>query len=163
MEHKRFQLKLKTGIIIALFVPFWLIIGRGLLGAGGWMTLGFIVTAPFVAGILLLLVMLSDRLKGDLGNDEYIRPLDSAVLLLLYGLFFLIGFFVVDGGDTSESFNSVANKISGGSITLAVSESMFQALSNVAVILISISFIVIIGRRVRRRFSNNSSNPRTSI
>lgn len=101
----------KTQIIMLLFIPLWVAIGRGLFDAGGWYVLVtlFVLGPILFVGLLLTLVL--TRFRKDIKSNQSLPILDTALLSTVYIGSLLFGFFIEDGGDTKESVGSAASKL----------------------------------------------------
>lgn len=135
--------------ILAFVLPLWLTIGRSFFGSGGWMTLIYIFTvAPFLFVFLFILSVLLIK-RYDVRLTKLVSPADVVLLLGVYVSTFLHGFFLVDGGDTQESVNSVASKYFG------FSHDISQVLSNtffaLAAILLLACVILFTAELIRNR------------
>lgn len=93
-----------------LFLPFWLTIGRMLLGVGGWGIFFYIRVAVPALLVILPIIAYMAIVSTPKGG---IRGYNAVVLWVTYALIFLQGFFAVDGGDTEESVGSVASHLFG--------------------------------------------------
>jgi hypothetical protein len=92
-------------LALALFTPFWLTIGRAMLGSIGWVTIMLFFLFPLLLtpliGSLLFYFRADVRASGHLPRKEAI------ILLVMHLAWFLAGFFLVDVGDTEGSGGSV--------------------------------------------------------
>lgn len=134
---------------MVFIMPLWLIIGRAMFGSFGWGTIIYFFTvAPILLISLLILGFLVKTRKAADGKS-YLGLVDSSLLTMLYATVFLHGFFLVDGGDTEESLNSVATKILGKSFQ-STSEALGEIFYYLAALLLAITFIVFIFERVKQ-------------
>ncbi len=98
-------------LLMSLFVPLWLTVGRGLLGSFGWMTFMMIM---FVIPLLLppaLTLLFTTR--ADVKKSGHLTRSEATSLWLFNAVYILFGFFLVDGGDTEDSMGSVFSKLLG--------------------------------------------------
>lgn len=105
----RYGLRLLAAM--SFLLPIWLTVGKGMIfGVGGWVSLIYMFTlAPAIFAVLWLFFLLL-YLRKDVKATRSIGTVDSILLLSLYVSIFLHGFYLLDGGDTKESVNSVASK-----------------------------------------------------
>jgi len=105
---KTFQrISLVLLMVMTFFLPFWLTFGRNAFGSHGWLTVPYLF---FIAPILFITLLVFNALlwaRRDVRRITELSKVDSWLLLVLYTFVFLHGFFIVDGGDTPESLDSV--------------------------------------------------------
>lgn len=148
MTTSRFNILLLA--VMSFFLPFWLTIGKSMLfGIGGWVGLAYIFTvAPAIFVILWLLFILL-ALRKDVRETNSIGIVDTLLLYALYITIFAHGIFLVDGGDTQESVNSIATKYFG--ITHQTSSILSVVLMVVFFALILICFSLFIYEMATKR------------
>lgn len=135
---------------MALFLPFWLTIGRGLLGSAGWYTLIYLFSvAPALIICLVALRLLLGPAKEGAGTGAH-GLVQSLLLSTFYVATILHGFFLVDFGDAPNSESSLALNVFGKSfeetaLTLAWLCFLIGLLALVA------AFAVAIYQRLRRK------------
>jgi len=123
-------------VAMSIFLPFWLTIGKSMLfGIGGWVGLAYIFTvAPAIFVIFWLFLMLL-TLRKDTILTNSIGIVDARLLLALYTSIFAHGIFLVDGGDTAGSLNSIATKYFGITLELSsVLSGVFLVASSVLIL-----------------------------
>jgi hypothetical protein len=87
----------------------WVTVGRGLIGVGGWL---FLVTFfVFLPVLLLYTTIISLVLRHKRKYGYVMSGSTRYVFLTLLSCMVLFGFTIVDGGDTTESVNSVLTVI----------------------------------------------------
>lgn len=98
---------------MAIILPLWITLGRGFFGSGGWTTLALLISvAPIMlCGLLFLAFFIRSRPR--VRTDNAVSKIDAVLLTVLYLSIFLYGIFLVDGGDTPESINSLASLVLG--------------------------------------------------
>ena len=134
---------------MVFILPLWLVLGRALFGSYGWGTIIYFFTvAPILLVSLLILGFLVKVNKTPDGRG-YLSIYDSSLLTALYTAVFLHGFFIVDGGDTEESLNSVATKILGKSFQ-GTSEALGAFFFYIAALILTITFIVFLYERAKK-------------
>jgi hypothetical protein len=118
-----------------LFLPFWLTFGRGIFGSGGWGTLisAFIISPALFVALITLNILV--KVRRPIGAKPTLGQIDSLLFTALYISVFAVGFFFVDGGDTTDSVKSVATNLFGRSF-----QQTSQNLSN-AFFIMSLLFI----------------------
>lgn len=132
-----------------LAAAMWVGFGRALFGAGGWLTLiTFLMWMPaiFVFG-LVVGVITSIRYKK---TGYVFSKLVSRLYIALFAALFILGFTLVDGGDTEESVGSLLTKLLGvnyatvpdGGVIGSISEQVAQFSLSVIPVLGIILFIL---------------------
>ena len=127
---------------MVFFLPFWLTFGRGLLGSGGWMTIMYIFTYAPMLLVGLLAVWFLLRFRADVRETKSIGSLDSIVLLALYVSIFLHGIFLLDGGDTPDSVNSVAMHVFG--MDKSTSDALDTMFASLCILLFVVTLVLCI-------------------
>ena len=95
----------KNLILVSILLPLWLVLGRGLLGSFGWMSFLMVMGFPVLL-IPLALVLLFVR-RPEVRESGQVQPGEGMLLWLTHLCWFVLGFFLVDGGDTEEHIGSV--------------------------------------------------------
>ncbi|HVQ44263.1 MAG TPA: hypothetical protein VMT30_04840 [Candidatus Saccharimonadia bacterium] len=131
-------------IPMAVVLPAWVTLSHS-----GWLSIIYIFTfgpAVFVA-LLVIGFIISGR--PDVKKSGLVSRPDVWLLGALYLSLLLFGFFVVDGGDTSESLNSVSMTVFGRGFEPATE--LLQAWLGISSILLAIiTFIFAIFERFKR-------------
>lgn len=136
---------------MALILPFWLILGRGLVGgSSGWVAVVyfFYVAPPLILSLLAMRLLVKTRV--DALGQKHFGKVDSMLLSTVYLSVFLHGFFLVDGGDTEESVASVVTQLG---VSNEVSEFYGEVFFLTSLLLIIVTLAVLIYERTRRPFS----------
>lgn len=127
---------------MAFILPLWLVFGA----SGGWLTLLFMfILAPALFAILLVLHFLVSG-RTDVVTNKRLNPVDAVTLTVLYVSIFMYGFFVVNGGDTTDSINSDAMKLFGRSFQ-NTSEQLSNVFLTFSIVLIVLTFILFLYER----------------
>ena len=136
--------------IMSIALPLWLTVGKlALFNAGGWMTLIYLLqVVPIIFVVFWVLFILLAKRK-DVRETKSIGSFDSVILILLYVSIFIHGIFLVDGGDTDESINSVAMNIFG--MNQSVSSELSQFFSIFAIVMAVIALVVFIYKLISKR------------
>jgi hypothetical protein len=146
--------KISYGLIIlrimSVLLPIWLTIGKSMIfGVGGWMSLVYMFTIAPAIFVIFWIFYTFIALRKDVIELRSIGLIDSVILAGLYVSIFLHGFFLVDGGDTKESVNSVASKHFG--LTHEMSSEYSGLLMAIAFALFVAGFIVFIYELIKKR------------
>jgi hypothetical protein len=149
------MLKLRHYIKISIFpmsvlLPLWLTFGRGLLGSGGWGMLIYLFIYAPVLLLLLLLIGMFINSRPEVKTTGMVSDMEAVLLLALYLSVFLHGFFVVDGGDTQDSINSVAMSVFGKSFQGQSEYYSGIFLSSAMVLLITVFVLALFNKATRR-------------
>jgi len=88
-------------------LPFWLTFGRTLLGSHGWQTLLYLFLVAPALFIAMLTINILVWVRKDVRQKAEVSPVDAYLLLGLYVSVLLHGYFLIDGGDSEASLNSV--------------------------------------------------------
>lgn len=138
-------------MIMTFLLPFWLTLGRSMLGSSGYLT---ILHMFFIAPVLFILMLIFNVLiwaRRDVRQKVEFSKLDSFLLLLLYISIFLHGFTIVDGSDTPESLSSVLTSLFGSHL-LNISSSLSHITYMISFLLLAICLVTFIGEFSARRF-----------
>jgi hypothetical protein len=100
-------------IPMILLVPAWLIVGRGLLGSVGWISLILLITVVPVLLVVTTVQTVLVMVRKDVRSSHMVSALDAKLAVVYYVTMFLFGLFLVDGGDTEDSVASVASRLLG--------------------------------------------------
>lgn len=148
--NKLRQSALRLLFIMAFVLPLWLTLGRSLpFDVGGWMMLIYIFTlAPAIFVIFLVFHLLLSK-RADVKKTKRIDSSDALLLIGLYVSLFLHGLFVVDGGDTAESVNSIASKYLG--VSRNVSTGISDTLLLASIVLVAVCLFVFVWKLTRGR------------
>lgn len=133
---------------MAVLLPLWLTFGRALLGSGGWGTLIYLIYIAPVLLVALSVITILIRQSPRFKLEWLVTDWQAILLSLLYGSIFLHGFFLVDGGDSADSINSVATKLLGSGFQDA-SAMLSIWLYFAAVILLAVMFVAALAARFR--------------
>jgi hypothetical protein len=127
--------------IMSVLLPVWLTIGKSLFfGVGGWLALIYMLTVAPAIFIIFWIFFVLLALRKDVRATRAVGTVDTILLSAIYISVFFHGFFLIDGGDTKESLNSVASKHYNMAHELSQEYSMiFLAIST---LLILVSFVV---------------------
>jgi hypothetical protein len=132
---------------MAVALPLWISVGRGIAGYGGWLELYY--TFAWAPLLLIALVGVSRAMRrpGVLESGA-VGDLDAGLLLLLYLAVFLHGAFVVDFGDTPESLGSVATRYLGRGFTDR-STALAHVTLVASLLLLALALVVAVVERLR--------------
>jgi len=148
-EPGRWQVIAYKSLIPALIlIPIWVAGGRGFFSVGGWgvlITIIYAVVLVFPYQLILLILSLVNKQK-------YLTKLASGLLYTYYGLLVLTQISLVDGGDTTESINSVLTKTG---ISEPLSEIIFSISFDALIGVMMILIIVMIVDTVQSRRAHN--------
>lgn len=137
--------------IAAILIPFVVTFIRLPFGLAGWGTMIYAVFyLPVLLIALLILAALVTRRKDPSTGKTVLGQTDSILLSSLYGSLVLHSIFLVDGGDTQESTNSIASALLG-SWFQDVSSIISGFFSIIAALLIIGCFIVFISERSKKQ------------
>lgn len=136
-------------ILMMFTLPLWVTFGKGLIfGVGGWLALISIFTIAPALFVVFLIFALLLMTRKDVIESRRLGVFDSVLLLILYLSIFLFSIFVVDGGDTPESVDSVMSKYNFVSQSLSGQLSEIFMLSSV--LLIIVGFVIFIFEAMKR-------------
>jgi hypothetical protein len=128
-----------VSIPMALLLPLWVVAGRALFGAGGWM----VVILGLTLGPVLVLLLLWSAILITVNAGRYRpygAPLKTSFLLLgVYAAGFLFGFTVPDFGDAPDSGGSAMSRLLGeetSGISAALSNPFGIALLGLSILLL---------------------------
>ena len=93
--------------IMTFALPFWLTFGRIMAGSAGWLTILYMVFVAPVLLVAMLALNILAWLQKDVRRKAELSRIDAFLLLAFYISVFFHGFFLVDGGDSEDSLNSV--------------------------------------------------------
>ncbi len=97
--------------VMMYVLPLWITFGKVILfGVGGWLMFMSLFTVVPLLFISLLLFRRLLMTRSDVRTTGKVGTLDAVLLISVYVSVFLHSLFIVDGGDTEGSVNSVATK-----------------------------------------------------
>lgn len=103
-----------TIIPASIIMVTWATLGHAFFGLMGWTVI--LLIATMISPTLLVLMLLAKKAAPKY-YDAQLKPvvdtMTANLYLVLYGLLFLFGIFVVDFGDTSNSDGSLASLMLG--------------------------------------------------
>lgn len=146
--------------VSAFIAPLWIGLGRGLFGVGGW---GVIFTVPIMMPIafayhFLVLMTVGENKKSRATRLVSVHAAIAFAVYLLVVIMFEIS--LVDGGDTSESINSVLTMMSNQMVSRDVSGVIAYACLHLLPITGLIALILfIIDRKLRAAAPSHSNLP----
>lgn len=139
---------------MAFILPFWITIGRAMLGSQGIGTLfTLFVVSPILFLVLLILHTLATS-RQDVKVTKQLGKTDSILMACVYVSVFLFGFFIVDGSGNID----VAGEYNTNSASFALFgkgfENIAQTLSDIfmslSIIFVFIALLVMIYERTRK-------------
>ncbi len=136
---------------MVFLLPLWLTFGLNLLGIGGWTSLFYWFAGVPALFVVLLILYALVKPRSATNGKSHLGIIDSVLLTAIYVVVFLHGFFLVDGGDTEASINSVATKFFGKSDeSIFYSNYLSQIFLVISALLIIITLAVVIYERLRQ-------------
>lgn len=139
-------------MIMTFILPFWLTLGRSMIGSTGYLVILYTFLIAPVLFILMLIFNILIWARRDVRQRLEFGKLDSFLLLLLYVSVFLHGFFVVDGSDTPESLGSVLTRLFGSHL-MDVSTMLSGVAYTFSYFLLLICLAVFIGELIAKRLN----------
>lgn len=140
-DLRRITRKTRLQIIgVGILLLLWLTIGRAFFGSIGWMTVIFVLWGPLITVVLLVVLTISIKPIAKAGTASVLTRRDKTLLYLLGGSIFLSGCFIVDGGDTPDSANSVITHFFGNSF-MSLSSTGFALLFILSVVLYIVTVV----------------------
>ena len=116
MNFRNVQLNSVAALVLSLLGAAFFALGRVMFEVVGWMVL-FSVPVGAIAALLLLglwFVPVRSAKEGQgAGSSKTFGWRDSWAFIAVTVFLFLAGFFIVDGGDTEDSVNSVFTLLVG--------------------------------------------------
>lgn len=142
-------------MIMTFVLPFWLTLGRSMLGSSGHLTILYVFLIAPALFILMVIFNILIWARRDVRQKIEFGKLDSFLLLLLYISVFLHGLFVVDGSDTPESLSSVLTSLFGSHL-LDVSSLLSGVAYTFSYLLLVICLVTFTGELLARRATNRT-------
>lgn len=113
-DLRRITRKTRLQIIgVGILLLLWLTIGRAFFGSFGWFTVILVLWGPLITVVLLIILTVSIKPIPKSATASVLTRRDKTLLYLLGGSIFLSGCFIVDGGDTPDSTNSIITHFFG--------------------------------------------------
>ncbi len=142
-----------------LLAPAWLAIGRGFLGAGGWL---FFYTIP-AAAVIFLPFQLALMILTLVTKKRYLTRWSSISLYTYYVALIVLEISLVDGGDTQESLGSVLTFWGVPDILNAVIFSAAAIVVASAMIALVVFLVIDVARIRKAKRINASSKPTVQL
>ena len=120
MNYRNVQLNSVAALVLSLLGVAFFALGRIMFGVGGWMVLYSVPIGAIAALLLFGLWFVPVRIVNEgpeTGSSKTFGWGESWAFIAVTVFLFLAGFFMVDGGDTEDSVNSVFTLLVGQKAT----------------------------------------------